>query len=300
MPLAASTAALAAPSVAVETAWVTRVPAATPPSGALTTPGTGPSIDVEALKRQMLVLINDDRAAAGLSPVALDSVAAQAAQRHADEMAHYGYMSHWDLSGNGPPYRYSQAGGLDASQENVYMYWQRYDNGEPAPIEDWPEVIRQAEASLMDSPGHRANILSPEHTHVGLGLAYNALTGDVRLDQLFINHYVQIEPVPTEAALGQSITLRGQLEPGAEAPLLNLAYEPFPKPMTVAELNQTGTYTSATDIYDASDLGADADGRFEKEVALDNEGRPGLYYVRIWVQTRFGEILATEIVVAVR
>lgn len=299
-PLAQATAPLARPSTVVETAVVTRLPSAAPGSGASSTAGAGPVIDFAGLKEQMLALINEDRAAAGLLAVAPDPAASRAAQAHAEEMAQHGYMSHWDLSGNGPPYRYSQAGGLGSSYENVYMYWQRYDDGQPAPIDDWPEVIREAEASLMDSPGHRDNILAPEHTHVGLGLAYNAATGDVRLDQLFVNHYVRLDPVPTRAAIGQSITLSGQLEPGAQQPLLNLAYEPFADPMTVEELNQTGVYSPTAEIYQALDLGAGAGGRFEKEVTLDRQGRAGLYYVRIWVRTRHGDTLANEIVIEVR
>ena len=292
-------------------AMATAVAAQAPPAPALTavaaategaslSPTDSASPDFEALKGQMLALINDDRAAAGLAPVEMGAAASRAAQAHAEEMARHGFMSHWNLSGQGPPYRYSRAGGLNASQENVYMYWQRYDDGKPAPIEDWPEVIRQAEASLMDSPGHRDNILAPAHTHVGLGLAYNAETGDVRLDQLFTNHYVNLDPVLLHATPGQSITLRGQLLPGAQEPLLNLAYEPFPQAMTVTELNETGVFDSPAEIYDAADLGPDTSGRFEKQVSLDHQGRPGLYYVRIWVQTQYGEVLANEIVIEVK
>jgi uncharacterized protein YkwD len=296
-------AAASAPQRPQRTARARRASARTSSSwraGRSSPPAGGSSPDFEALKGQMLELINDDRAAAGLALVEVDPVAARAAQAHAEEMARHGFMSHWNLAGHGPPYRYSQAGGLDAAQENVYMYWQRYDDGQPAPITDWPEVIRQAEISLMDSPGHRDNILAPEHTHVGLGLAYNADTGDMRLDQLFTNHYVQLEPLPLQMALGQPITLRGQLLPGAQKPLLNLAYEPFPQPMTVAELNQTDTYSSPAEIYDAADLEPDANGRFEKQVRLDNNGQPGLYYIRIWIEGQYGEILANEIVVEVR
>jgi len=129
-----------------------------------------PQPEIAALCQVMLEAINADRTAQGLSPVAWDETAARAEQAHAEEMASAGYSSHWDLSGHGPDYRYAQASGQDVAMENLYTYWYGYNDGRPVPIEDWPQVIREAEASLMQSPGHRQNILDPAHTHVGWGL----------------------------------------------------------------------------------------------------------------------------------
>lgn len=268
-----------------------------PPLDAVPVPAL---FDLHSLQQLMLTLINKDRAVAGLRPVAWDQTATLVAQVHAEEMASFGYMSHWDLSGHGPPYRYSQVGGLDTIQENVWMYWYRFGDGRPAQIENWEEVIRQAEANLMDSPGHRANILTPEHTHIGIGIAYNPQSGDVRLDQLFVNRYVQIMPVPTQATLGQQIMLQGWLEPKVSNPLLNLAYEPFPKPMSVTDLNRTSIYMSQAEIYDSASLEVSGDGRFQHEVTLDKGGQPGLFYIRIWVNSEYGNILANEVVIEVR
>jgi len=275
------------------------VPAAGTPAAAPTPLPTIALFDREALQRQMLDLINADRAAAGLAPVVWDDTAALAAQAHAIDMAEYGYLSHWDRQGHDPFYRYSQAGGLDSAQENVYLFWQRYEDGTPVPIDDWSTVIRNAQEQLMDSPGHRDNILAPAHTHVGIGIAYNRDTGDVRIDQLFVDDYVDLDSLPLELSIGDQVRVGGVLGPAASEPLLNLAYEPFPTPMTVARLNDTGSYVSQAETYNALPLPA-SNGRFERSVPIGYEGRPGLYHVRVWVETEHGTVLAANVVLEVR
>jgi hypothetical protein len=248
----------------------------------------------------MLELINADRATEGLTPVAWDTFAAEVAQAHAEDMAANGYMSHWNLKGEGPDIRYGQAGGTEAVQENVYMYWYRYDDGRPAPIEDWTAVIQEAQASLMESPGHRANIMDPAHTHVGIGIAYYEATGDVRIAQEFINRYVNIvEPVPAQAKVGDVVKIRGQLLGQARNPVINLAYEPFPQPMSVAEAEAVHTYRSPAEFFLALNPSSEAAGRFSAEVTLDYQELPGIYHVRIWVEEEGEVIQASDIIVEV-
>jgi hypothetical protein len=247
----------------------------------------------------MLDLINDDRATEGLSPVAWDNFATRIAQAHAEDMAANGYMSHWNLSGEGPDIRYGLAGGTEVVQENVYMYWYRYDDGRPAPIEDWKKVVQEAQTSLMNSPGHRANIMSPEHTHVGIGIAYNPETGDVRIAQEFINRYVSLEPIPEYAKLGDTVVVAGELLPGASNPLINLAYEPFPTPVTIDWLDETSTYTSAAVFFEAIEPTVNADGHFSARSILDAEGQPGIYHIRIWVDVAGDSVPASDVIVSV-
>lgn len=253
----------------------------------------------QALQRLMLDLINADRADGGLDPVEWDDFAAQVAQVHAEDMAINGYMSHWNLSGEGPDIRYGRAGGTEAVQENVYMYWYRYEDGSPAPIKDWESVIREAQDSLMNSPGHRANIMAPEHTHVGIGIAYNAETGDVRIAQEFINRYIVMKAPPKSVRIGDVIKIKGQVLPGASNPLINLAYEPFPEPMTIAEVESLNTYQSPADFYEADAPQVDATGTFSTKIALNYEDVPGVYHIRIWVDVENASVQAIDAVVDV-
>ena len=247
----------------------------------------------------MLTLVNQDRQANGLVPVAWDAAATAAGLAHAEEMAQFGYLSHWNLEGQGPDYCYTLAGGLDHVRENVHLYWHSPGAG-PDSREAWETLVRQAQQSLMESPLHRDNILAPEHTHVGIGIAYNADTGHLAIAQEFVDHYVTLQPLPSRVSLGEAILIQGRLEAGAVNPFINLAYELFPATLTVTELKAPSTYESPAEICEVVPLSADAGGRFSQSVILDNQRQAGLYHVRVWVETKFGRVLAADVIVGVQ
>lgn len=280
----------------------TQAPLATqslPPSTGSGQSGEGSkSFDVPALQRLMLDLINADRQANGLSAVAWDEGAAQAATAHAEDMAAQGYFSHWNTKGWGPDVRYGLAGGTDVIKENVASQWRRYDDGRPAPIDDWSEVVREAQTGLMNSPGHRANILDPFHTHVGIGIAYNAQTGETRIAQEFINRYVALDGAPVSA--GNSIELSWALLNGASEPLINVAYEPMPKPLSPDDLNNRmpRTYQSPAEIIDVMRPEVQSDGRYFARVPLGQQGA-GLYHIRIWVKLNGEQVPAANVMLSI-
>ncbi len=249
----------------------------------------------------MLRLINDDRRANGLSEVGLDVTATNVGVQHAQEMARFSYLSHWNLEGYGPDHRHSMAGGSNHVMENVY-YFEHTPGYGPESVEEWEERIRVAQQSLMESPGHRANILRPEHTHVGIGIAYDASSGRFAIAQEFVDQYVALtSPAPEAraASLDSPVTVSGKLSAGASAPLLVLVYEPFPTTMSVAELNETSTYIPA-ESYDVIPLDVDDDGRFDTLVPLNHNDQPGLYHIKIQVDTEFGPVTAVDVVIRVQ
>jgi uncharacterized protein YkwD len=272
---------------------------ATPAATAAIAPSDVSVPDIPMVQRLMMILVNQDRQTKGLAPVAWDQEAATAGMDHASEMVQFGYLSHWDLEGRGPDWRYTLAGGLNNVRENVYLY-QHSSGAGPDSRETWEALIREAEQSLMESPRHRDNILAPEHTHVGIGVAYDSSLGRLAIAQEFTDHYVALQPVPLRVSLGESVMIRGRLEAGATSPLINVAYELPPKTLTLAELNSTGTYESPAQTYQIVPLSVDAQGHFAQSVKLDYEGQAGLYHVRVWVETRFGKVPASDVVVAVQ
>jgi hypothetical protein len=245
----------------------------------------------------MLDLINADRQANGLTAVEWDDSAAQAAQLHAEDMAQQNYFSHWNTQGWGPDVRYGLAGGTDVIRENVAAQWSRYNDGRPAPIGDWREVIRDAQVGLMNSPGHRANILDPHHTHVGIGVAYNAETGEARIAQEFINRFVELTPVATNTANDGEVAISGTLLRGARQPLINVAFEPLPTPLTPDDLNNRmpQTYRSPAETIDV--VRPIVQGKqFEARVPVGQSG-PGLYHIRIWVDISGEDVPAANVIV---
>ena len=170
---------------------------------------------------------------------------------------------------------------------------------QPAPIQDWPQRILDAHEGLMDSPGHRRNIMDPAHTHVGVGVAYRAEIGEMRLVQEFVNRYVELDPLPDELPVGAEVEINGRLLNGASDPLINLAFEPFPQPLSLEQLAETGSYQSAAQFFSAPRTTIDDD-RFRTRAILDFDGQPGLYHVWIFVTVPSERVQAVSPIIVVR
>lgn len=107
------------------------------------------------LEAGMLGLLNEERRAHGLRPFQADAEAAGVARAHSMDMFARGYFSHVTPEGD-DPFRRMRRGKLRfaAAGENLAL-------GRTLPM---------AHKGLMDSPGHRANILRPAFGRVGIGI----------------------------------------------------------------------------------------------------------------------------------
>lgn len=257
-------------------------PTVTPPPST-PVPNSNPNLyppNIVALQEEMLRLINADRAQNQLAPVQWDEMLALAGQLHSEEMVEHNYLSHWNLAGLGPDHRYSRFGGQHISRENAHSFSYVFDDERGAPIDDWSAVIQNAQEGLMNSPGHRANILAPSHTHVGIGMAYNAATGQFRLAQEFGNQSVQLaQPIPVEVRVGEMVEVIGRITAtGLSNILFSVAYEPFPPVLSVAQLRQTGTYRSKADSIDVRRVGES----FTESITFDFSEGSGVYHIRLF------------------
>ncbi len=118
-------------------------------------------IDEEAEQR-LLRLLNEERVNAGLRPLTVDPLLVKAAREHSRDMLAKGYFAHADEEGKTPADRVRAAGVKYAIVgENLAL----------AP------TVELAHHGLMESPGHRANILSPQYGRVGIGVADAGLHG---------------------------------------------------------------------------------------------------------------------------
>jgi uncharacterized protein YkwD len=111
-----------------------------------------PRPDLEA---QMLELVNRERAAAGLAPVKADPELTEVARRHSDDMFERGYFSHYTPEKKDP---------FDRMRELNVRFATAGENLAIAP------TLQIAHNGLMNSPGHRANILRPEFGRLGIGI----------------------------------------------------------------------------------------------------------------------------------
>lgn len=120
-----------------------------------------PALDVGSLedlgqaRHELLVLINADRAANNASPVTLAADLNSIAQAHSADMVVRNFFGHVNPSGETP----------DNRRKNAKI---------PVPIKEnlgKAGTLDSAEAGLMRSPIHRAAIIDPEMTRVGIGIA---------------------------------------------------------------------------------------------------------------------------------
>jgi uncharacterized protein YkwD len=107
------------------------------------------------LERQMLELVNAERRAAGLPPVKPDAEMTKVARAHSRDMFARSYFSHVSPEGEDLSNRMREARvGYLAAGENLAL----------AP------TLFSAHSGLMQSPGHRANILRPQFGRLGIGI----------------------------------------------------------------------------------------------------------------------------------
>ena len=151
---------------------------------------TAAPTDALAVERQIFELANRDRAASGLAPLVWDDRAAGIARKHSLEMRDKEYVAHVSPT-SGTAGDRARAGGLAT----------------PLLLENLARAYSptEAEDGLMGSPGHRANLLNPQATHLGVGVALGRTVGGQRelyLTQLFFRKTPVVDP---ETARGEAL-----------------------------------------------------------------------------------------------
>ncbi|MCC9166253.1 CvpA family protein [Pontibacter harenae] len=111
-----------------------------------------PRPDLEA---QMLELLNEERVAEGLQPLEMDTALTRVARLHSADMFSRGYFSHYTPEG---------ADAFDRIRKGNVRFRTAGENLALAP------TLKIAHEGLMESPGHRANILRRQFGRVGIGV----------------------------------------------------------------------------------------------------------------------------------
>jgi uncharacterized protein YkwD len=172
--------AAATTTASVLTASTTAPPPATPATPPATTPppaSTGSNVgspywyigdtfgnplkpmtaSEDSLAQQVLTLVNQERALAGVPALRLDLEAQRAAKAHCEDMNGRTYFDHISPEGWTPEDRLRMTGasGYVFAGENIAV---------------GQRTAREVMDAWMASPGHRMNILDARYTHLGVGL----------------------------------------------------------------------------------------------------------------------------------
>jgi uncharacterized protein YkwD len=107
------------------------------------------------LEIKMLEMVNEERVKEGLAPLKADPEMSRVARAHSRDMFVRGYFAHNSPDGKTPFDRMRAAGvKFSAAGENLAL----------------AQTLEIAHTNLMNSPGHRANILHPSFGRLGIGI----------------------------------------------------------------------------------------------------------------------------------
>ena len=122
------------------------------------------------LEKEMVKLVNQERKKAGLKPLQVDPRLTALAEKKAADMALKEYFSH-----KSPTYGFPED-----MVTNAGITWRMC--GENLARN---RTVEDAHKALMNSEGHRANILRPEFTHIGIGVVASDTYG-LLVTEIFI------------------------------------------------------------------------------------------------------------------
>lgn len=133
-------------------------------------PEPTPTPGLTADEQRMVDLINQERAKAGLAPLTVDLRLVDLARKKSQDMITNNYFSHTSPT-YGDPFKMMTAAGISYRTAGENLAGAR--------------TVDQAHSALMNSAGHRQNILSPSYNKVGVGIATGGPYGSM-YTQLFI------------------------------------------------------------------------------------------------------------------
>ncbi len=116
----------------------------------------------EKMENHLLVLVNQERRKFNLPLLARDTALRTVARKHSLDMFKKGYFSHISLTNTTP---------FDRIKANNIKYFTAGENLALA------QTVEIAHIGLMNSPGHRANILNPKFGRLGIGIMDGGVYG---------------------------------------------------------------------------------------------------------------------------
>ncbi|MCL2182591.1 MAG: CAP domain-containing protein [Chitinispirillia bacterium] len=278
---------------------------------------------VRVFERRVLELTNIERAKYRLPALVWHDVLASAALAHSEDMLRNNMTGHTGSDGSSPRQRADRMGvtGANSWSENV-----AYGSATPEAV-----VL-----AWMNSPGHKANILSDKSTHLGVGLILRPAGSSATYTHYWTQKFVRLQ-----ASAGSGTPAAVVQSPGTAAPqpaAAPVSQPPAPATPAATGPEAAGNFTvipstavrpggvtfyrqgsrvtpAALPVYNSSgnivagvevtDRGAVGNTRRRAGVwnLRDLDGRPvpaGRYTVRGVLKTQSGETVRVELTVDVR
>ncbi len=170
-----------------------------------------PVTDPLEAERRVLAFVNRDRQTAGLPPLAWDERVAEVARAHSQEMRQTKVVAHVS------PTTGSAADRVRAAKIKTAVVLENVARA---------YGLHEAHHGLMNSPGHRANVLSGSATHIGVGVILGEEVSrrrEIFITQVFTRVPPRVDPATAAELIRKRIT---QIHAAGEDPeLVSVAQE---------------------------------------------------------------------------
>ncbi|MDD2497351.1 MAG: CAP domain-containing protein [Desulfitobacteriaceae bacterium] len=123
-----------------------------------------------AAEQQMVDLVNQERTSRGLKALTVDMRLVKLARMKSQDMIDKGYFDH-NSPTYGSPFDMMKNAGITYRTAGENLAGHR--------------TVQGAHTGLMNSPGHRANILNANFTHIGIGIVDGG-----RYGKMFTQHFI--------------------------------------------------------------------------------------------------------------
>ena len=172
------------------------------------TPQIREKTHLEEVEQLLFDHVNAERVREGLNPLLREPILVEIARSHTLDMLEREFFDHENPDGQGPAARVGRLHRTLVGEvsENVWTEI-RSEAIDPA------AMAKNIMEGLMNSPGHRRNILTPALTHLGLGVYSSSglavMTTEFMVTQLFgaVRSYLE-EPLPESLLLNQVVRFR--------------------------------------------------------------------------------------------
>lgn len=155
---------------------------------------------LRTMEWQMLKLLNKDRKRYGLRPVRMQEDLRDVARKHSKDMARKDYFEHENIQGKTPFDRLEEARVTDVvAGENL------------AKIRGYKNPVAEAEIGLMNSPGHRANILHEAFNTVGIGIIKSVDQSFYYTQNFAARDLIFKKKFPKKTVLKKGLRIRGEV-----------------------------------------------------------------------------------------
>lgn len=196
----------------------------------------------QAVRAAVVAHINGARLAHGVPPFTSDEFLTRVGDRHCWDLIEDGVHGHFSRRGTPPYLRYLLAGGTGYHRQNAASLLASSPVS-PAQVMAWTrESVERMLAEQPPNDGHRATLLDPTATHIGVGLAVRG--GSVAMTHEVAVHLVEQVQLPSPITQPRTPQRwEGSLPSPWRPRAVEVLWQALPTPLTTEQATAISSYS---------------------------------------------------------